>query len=66
MSQSGGSSYDYSKNPYGSGIAVYNQTKNSNDPNIINGAVPDSLKPDSGSYATSLLSENPMIAYATM
>lgn len=28
--------------------------------------MPDSLKPESGSYASSLLTENPMIAYASM
>jgi len=65
MQQSGGG-FDYSKNPYGSGIAVYNQTKITNDPNIINGAIPDSLRPDNTGYAASLLSDNPMIAYASM
>lgn len=65
MSSSGGSGFDYSKNPYGSGIAVYNQTK-AGDPNVINGAVPDSLRPDNTGYAASLLSDNPMIAYASM
>jgi len=32
----------------------------------INGAVPDSLKPDSGSYASSMLTDNPMLAYNAM
>lgn len=66
MNQTGSSAYDYQKNPYGSGIAVYNQQKLASDGQTINGAVPDSLKPESGSYASSLLTENPLIAYNAM
>jgi len=63
---SGGNPYDFAKNPYGSGIAVYNQTKIGSDGHSINGAVPDSLKPESGSYASNILTENPMLAYNAM
>ena len=66
MTQNNQQTYDYAKNPYGSGIAVYNQTKLASDGQAINGAVPDSLKPESGSYASSYLTNNPMIAYASM
>jgi hypothetical protein len=66
MSSSSSSVYDYNKNPYGSGIAVYNQQKLASDGQAINGAVPDNLKPESGSYASSILTNNPMIAYASM
>jgi hypothetical protein len=45
---------------------VYNQTKLASDGMQINGAVPDSLKPDSGSYASSMLTDNPMLAYNAM
>ena len=58
--------YDFAKNPYGSGIAVYNQTQLASDGMQINGAVPDSLKADSGSYASSMLTDNPMLAYNAM
>lgn len=56
--------FDFSKNPYGSGIAVYNQNKS--DGQSINGAVPDSLKPESGSFASNILTENPGLAYNAM
>lgn len=58
--------YDFAKNPYGSGIAVYNQTKLASDGLQINGAVPDSIKPESGSYASSFLTDNPTLAYNAM
>lgn len=58
--------FDFNKNPYGSGIAVYNQTKLASDGQQINGAVPDALKPESGSYASNILTENPMLAYNAM
>jgi hypothetical protein len=63
---SSGGTYDFSKNPYGSGIAVFNQTKLASEGLQINGAVPDALKQDSGSFASTLLTENPMLAYNAM
>lgn len=66
QNSSGSNQYDFTKNPYGSGIAVYNQTKSGSDGLQINGAVPDSLKPESGSYASNILTENPMFAYNAM
>jgi hypothetical protein len=66
VTSSGSSNFDYSKNPYGSGIAVYNQQRMAQDGSNINGAVPDSLKADGGSYASNFLTNNPMIAYASM
>lgn len=59
------SAYEYQKNPYGSGIAVYNQNKSA-DGYSINGAVPESLKLESGSYASNILTDNPMLAYNAM
>ena len=41
---SGSGTYDFNKNPYGSGIAVYNQTKLGSDGHSINGAVPENLR----------------------
>lgn len=66
MPGGGGATYDYNKNPYGSGIAVYNQSKMSTEGHSINGAVPDSMKPESGGYASNLLTENPLLAYSAM
>lgn len=59
-------SYDFAKNPYGSGIAMYNQTKLGPDGLQINGAVPDSLKPEGGGYASSMLTDSSMLAYNAM
>ena len=59
MSQNSTAAYDYAKNPYGSGIAVYNQQKLANEGQSINGAVPDSLKPDSGTFASTVLTSHP-------
>lgn len=45
---------------------MYNQTKLGPDGLQINGAVPDSLKPEGGGYASSMLTDSSMLAYNAM
>ena len=45
---------------------MYNQTKLGPDGLQINGAVPDSLKPEGGGYASSMLTDSSLLAYNAM